>query len=304
LWHEFHRILAAFRPRWVCIENVPGLLSSNKGRDMGTIIGAMGKLGYGYAYRVLDAQWFDVPQRRRRVFIVGCLGNVRRAARVLFESESLPWDSPPSRETRSQVADCLTRGTESGGKGGYAGRCRDDDANIVAATLNSGGNSGGFRTEPGGHLIAHSQTARCLATRSNGSRYDGESEEFVVQDWPMTFDERNITSDINRSRVEPGLPCHTLHSDTPRVAFTLGATNRGVGQGHNTTHVTNRSSVRRLTPRECERLQSFPDDWTALDASGKPVSNSARYRMLGNAVACNVAAWIANRIRLAEESAA
>src|SRR5690606_14405977 len=108
MWYVFRRILGVVRPRWVFIENVPGLLSSQSGRDMGIILRSLGNLGYGYAYRVLDAQWFGVAQRRRRVFIVGCLGGVRSAAEILFESNSLPWDSPPSRSEAEHVADCLT----------------------------------------------------------------------------------------------------------------------------------------------------------------------------------------------------
>jgi len=99
LWSEFHRVIAELQPRWVVIENVPGLLSSNNGQDMGAILGALAELGYGWAYRVLDAQYFGVAQRRRRVFIVGCLGDAGCAAQVLFESESCERDTPPSRET-------------------------------------------------------------------------------------------------------------------------------------------------------------------------------------------------------------
>jgi DNA (cytosine-5)-methyltransferase 1 len=82
-------IAARYRPRWVIWENVPGVLSSNGGRDFGAFLGALGQLGYGWAYRVLDAQWFGVAQRRRRVFVVGCLGDSTSAAKVLFESESV-----------------------------------------------------------------------------------------------------------------------------------------------------------------------------------------------------------------------
>lgn len=114
LWFEFARIIAAQMPRVVLIENVPGLLSSNKGRDMGTILWTLGQLGYGWAYRVIDAQYLRVAQRRRRVFIVGCFGDMRRAAEILFESESLPWDPPPSREAGEEVAACVRGGTESG----------------------------------------------------------------------------------------------------------------------------------------------------------------------------------------------
>ena len=98
------------RPRWLVWENVPGVLSSNGGRDFGTFLGALGELGYGFAYRVLDAQWFGVAQRRRRVFVVGYLGDWRRAAEVLFESESVSRHPAPSREKRQETSKCLTAG--------------------------------------------------------------------------------------------------------------------------------------------------------------------------------------------------
>jgi site-specific DNA-cytosine methylase len=94
------------KPKWIVWENVSGVLSSNKGRDFGTFLGALGQLGYQYAYRVLDAQWVRthslpraVPQRRRRVFVVGYLGEVNRAAEVLFKLESLRGDPPARRKT-------------------------------------------------------------------------------------------------------------------------------------------------------------------------------------------------------------
>jgi len=98
------------KPKWLVWENVPGVLSSNRGRDFATFLTAMGKIGYGFAYRVLDAQYFGVPQRRRRVFVVGCLGDWRSAASVLFESESLSGHPAPSRETRKRVAPTVGTG--------------------------------------------------------------------------------------------------------------------------------------------------------------------------------------------------
>ena len=92
-----------FRPRWLVWENVPGVLSSNGGRDFGSFLGMLGELGYGWAYRVLDAQYFGVAQRRRRVFVVGYLGNWRRAAAVLFERHSLQGNPAPSREKRKRI---------------------------------------------------------------------------------------------------------------------------------------------------------------------------------------------------------
>ena len=96
-------ILDKFRPKWFVWENVPGVLSSNGGRDFGSFLGAVAELGYGFAYRVLDAQYFGVPQRRRRVFVVGCLGDWLSPAKVLFERESLCRNTPPSRQKREET---------------------------------------------------------------------------------------------------------------------------------------------------------------------------------------------------------
>jgi DNA (cytosine-5)-methyltransferase 1 len=101
-----------YRPEWVIWENVPGVLSSSGGRDFGSFLGALGNIGYGFAYRVLDAQYFGVPQRRRRVFVVAhSSGDSRRAAEVLFEPESLRGDSTKGRKTGQDTAQCLTTGT-------------------------------------------------------------------------------------------------------------------------------------------------------------------------------------------------
>jgi DNA (cytosine-5)-methyltransferase 1 len=96
-----------YRPDWLVWENVPGVLSSNGGRDFGTFLGGLGQLGYGFAYRVLDAQHFGVPQRRRRVFVVGCLGDWRRAAAVLFERHSLQGNPAPRRQAGQDASPCL-----------------------------------------------------------------------------------------------------------------------------------------------------------------------------------------------------
>ena len=103
-------IAERYQPRWLVWENVPGVLSSNKGRDFGTFLTALGQLGYGFAYRVLDAQYFGVAQRRRRVFVVGHLGDWRRAAAVLFERESLSGYPAPTRQEGEEVAKTLTTG--------------------------------------------------------------------------------------------------------------------------------------------------------------------------------------------------
>ena len=119
LWWEVVRLLEETRARWFVGENVPGLLSSNGGRDMGAVVGALGDLGYGVAYRVLDAQWFGVPQRRRRVFFVGHLGVPFAApAEVLFECESGAGHFASGGEAGPAVAAAAT-----GGSGGLEPVC-------------------------------------------------------------------------------------------------------------------------------------------------------------------------------------
>ena len=103
MW-EYVRCVRELMPRWVLWENVPGALSSSNGEDFGCLLRSLDELGYGLAWRVLDAQFFGVAQRRRRVFLVGCLGDVERACQVLFEPEGLPWDTPSSREKREELA--------------------------------------------------------------------------------------------------------------------------------------------------------------------------------------------------------
>jgi len=111
LFFEFMRVIAEISPSWVVIENVPGLLSSGGGRDMGIVLGSLAKFGYGFAYRVLDAQYHGVAQRRRRVFIIGHFGEPWSApAKVLFEPESCNWDTPPRREKKPLSASLLASG--------------------------------------------------------------------------------------------------------------------------------------------------------------------------------------------------
>lgn len=136
LWYAFRRIIALFRPTWVVLENVPGLLSSHGGRDLAAVLGGLEKLGYRWAYRVLDAQFFGLAQRRERVFIVASLGDFR-CAEVLFERESVCWDSPPSREEGKDAAEAS--------RGGAA----DCGIPSVAPTLLSGVNETGGTRPPG-----------------------------------------------------------------------------------------------------------------------------------------------------------
>jgi len=114
---EFLRAVREIQPTWFLFENVPGLLSSDEGRDFGIFLGQVAELGYGFAWRILDAQYFGVPQRRRRLFVVGHIGgDWRSAASVLFESESLQWNSEEGHSEGQSLADFTETGTpgESG----------------------------------------------------------------------------------------------------------------------------------------------------------------------------------------------
>ena len=117
-------IAERFKPKWLVWENVPGVLSSNKGKDFGSLLGGLAELGYGFAYRILDAQYFGVPQRRRRVFVIGCFGDWRAAAAVLFERGSLSGNLAPQRQAREEIAGTITTST---------GRC--DQAGSVSGSL-------------------------------------------------------------------------------------------------------------------------------------------------------------------------
>ena len=106
---EFIKCVDRFSPKWVVWENVPGVLSSNEGKDLGTFLGALADIGYGFAYRVLDTQYIRtqrfpraLPQRRRRIFVVGCLGDWKSSAKVLFDQEAMSGNPPPGRKERSR----------------------------------------------------------------------------------------------------------------------------------------------------------------------------------------------------------
>ena len=108
-------IAQRYRPKWLVWENVPGVLSSEGGRDFAALLRGLDELGYGWAYRVLDAQYFGVAQRRRRVFVVGHLGDWQRAAAVLFERHSLSGHPAPSRQARKGTAASTASSATAGG---------------------------------------------------------------------------------------------------------------------------------------------------------------------------------------------
>ncbi len=194
------------RPRWLVWENVPGVLSSNGGKDFGVFLGALGELGYGFAYRILDAQFFGVAQRRRRVFVVGYLGDWRAAAAVLFERHSLSGDSAPSREKRKEAASGVTHGLGDGGE------CARALTASNSATGRLDPHESTYVSQP---IALQDITSREKAQNGKGWNADGSAytvdthaTQGVAQ--PIPFDTTQITSKANYSKPESGDPCHPL----------------------------------------------------------------------------------------------
>ena len=437
----FGSIARHFSPRWLVWENVPGVLSSNGGRDFGSFLGMLGELGYGFAYRVLDAQYFGVAQRRRCVFVVGYLGDWRPAAAVLFELESLSGNLKPSREKGEETSRCLTRGsaqrydaesetmipvgvpdvmstllsstagvsrtgnavtehetyipmvgclggqhpnaatdteksptlTNAMGSGGghvplvnqalmqpiplnsmtMQGRPSDEGrmgsgigqpgdpcptitkahSHAVAqpiCLMDQGGSvmhiehnmTGTLRRETHGHepLVMQpiSIQGNLIGREAGGPQGVGASDEGVMYTLtkadvhgvaqPMAVHE-NQRSELTLSETVGTVTCSggkpgqgypavmqptIVHgTQDPCVSDIAFAQGRNSG-GENV--MVQSMAVRRLTPRECERLQGFRDDYTLIPWRGKEAPDGPRYKALGNSMAVPVMRWIGERI--------
>ena len=299
-------ILDKFRPKWCVWENVPGVLSSGRGRDFGAFLGALGELGYGWAYRVLDAQNFGVAQRRRRVFVVGCLGGWESSAKVLFESESLRGDIKKGRSKGKDIAtyppNCV--GTllarDYKGLGSF-----DHDKMVVQpipihaqATQYKGGgvnrnNDGkgnglgiGKPGDPMNTLTTNNVHAVAYENHPSDSRVKemGNICQTVTSTWGMGGGNIPFVQNVEQHYTFPAdmnFPC----SFTPNVSNTL--------LRHGTMSVSTNMAVRRLTEVECERLQGFPDNYTNIKEN---CPSGARYKALGNSMAVPVMRWIGERI--------
>jgi DNA (cytosine-5)-methyltransferase 1 len=247
---------------YVLIENVPGLLSSQGGRDFALVLATLAELGFhDLAWRVLDSRHFGVPQRRRRVFIVGRRATGRRACEILLEPEGGSRDSETRGEAGPGVAYASLSGIGSGGpddNDGQAGRV------IVANTISRRYGKG---------------VADTLTSGSHpGSNMPGRRRE----------DDTNIVaiSENQRGEVLETTYAHSLTSGGGKP-----------GQGYAAARTA--AGVRRLTPIECERLQGLPDDWTRVPDTAP---DSRRYAGLGDAVTSNVGEWIGRRLLEVEAS--
>jgi len=324
-------IARRYRPRWLVWENVAGVLS-DQGNAFGTFLGGLAELGYGFAYRVLDAQYVRtqrfgraVPQRRRRVFVVGYLGDWRRAAAVLFERESLLGNSPPRREAGKGAAPTLSARTKGGGG---LGTDFDLDGGLFTASMNghgqydadlptlrsSGADAGGSET-----LVASTgRVSHCLNAGGMG-RLDYETETLVAHlKSGGGFDVADpVAGTLQHGKQSAGsatsqdanggllVPCTTVAYRTTGNdgCYETGDVTACLNTGSDPNQITLLQSwrVRRLTPLECERLQGFPDGYTDVPWRRKNwTPDGPRYKALGNSMAVNVMAWLGHRIKLAD----
>ena len=224
-------IARRFRPRWIVWENVPGVLSSNGGRDFGSFLGALGELGYGWAYRVLDAQWVRtqrhpraVAQRRRRVFVVGCLGDRTRAAKVLFESQSVCRDSQKSGKTRKGAAGTSSRRTARW----------------------SGDVAGSLDTECGGNKLTHQTLLNGHAIVGSLSAEDGEQGHTTVQA-------------AKSGMLVPAAFTYSGYSNKP-AWITGGRTDCLSGSGH---HDSSHQGIGVMVPARMVAFGEYVEDGTA-----------------------------------------
>ena len=260
-------ILDKFRPKWCIWENVPGVLSSNKGKDFGAFLGALGELGYGWAYRVLDAQNFGVAQRRRRVFVVGCLGSWESAAKVLFESESLSGDTKKGRTKKQETSKYAGRG--------IATICPTIGCELAKQVNNQMvKNAEAFYIpEPVTYCI---QGGGTTSKSANGSGYK-EEQSFTLN----VIDVHGVATfvDTYNGTIQNGVSA-TITADV-------------AGPTHSGPKIMQNMAVRRITPTECERLQGFPDGYTNIKEN---CPDGPRYKALGNSMAVPVMKWIGERI--------
>ena len=287
-----------YRPEWLVWENVPGVLSSNRGRDFAAFLNGLAELGYGFAYRVLDAQYFGVPQRRRRIFVVSHIGGWQRAAAVLFERESLQGHlgqggAPQENSAafiegsfgtyrQSAAGGTLKAGGDAGQGGsetllacrmrGFGDYVQDNTAGTVKARDHKDATD---------LIVVHGRQDPCTDNRAFAldCQHSGNTNVVCINGNIIGKDPNGTSGGNGMGAIQDG------------TAYTLTATDRHA--------VSDGFQVRRFTPAECERLQGFPAGHTQIPWRGKPAADcpdGPRYKAIGNSMAVPVMRWIGERI--------
>jgi len=288
LFHEGVRIIKELRketnneyPRISIWENVYGALNSNRGADFGVILNEMAEAGsLVQEWRVLDAQYFGVPQRRRRVFLISVFDSAT-AARcpdpLLPVSEGVQWHPSTSNQARQTVAG---ETPTSFGSGSFGGDLAGGSETLAVFTK-----SKRPQTSTDDETWVANQPNPTLNAFDQG---DTRTTTAIVQTGAQAVAYGLQGNMIGRQDHNGPQGAGISHPDDPM--FSLTSTDRHA--------VATTMAVRRLPPLECERLMGWPDGWTATKADGTPQPDTHRYKQCGNGIASPVAQWIAQQLLL------
>lgn len=291
-WHQC-RIADTSSAPWVIWENVVGALSSSGGSDFASVLWGLTGTHPGMpdgarwqsqgvvvgpkrwaAWRVLDAQWFGVPQRRRRLFVVAGPRDVCRPE-ILLECEGMFGDTPTRPQAEQEIAGTL--GTRPQ---------RDDLDNHGAYVVESVDSPMAFVKAKRARSVDDDESWQSDRPAPTLNQFDNghETRATVLAVEPVSF--------RWHSSGRAGFDIRSDHVGTLTVGSGLGIPSPpGV-----MTSSDDQTTVRRLTPRECERLMGFPDDWTRWNAEGHEQADSHRYKQCGNGVVTPVTEWIGRRL--------
>jgi DNA (cytosine-5)-methyltransferase 1 len=291
------------KPKWIVYENVPGLLSSNGGRDFGSFVGALVQLGYGWAMRILDAQHFGVPQRRRRVFVVACLGDWRAAAEVLSLREGLRGYLETGNKKRKGAAADAGASVEAGGlprtvgticadthPGAYTGQ--DAYTGRLIPAINPAANVQPYTAS------SFAQYAEGVGTvRASGGDLGGGSETLLTEPVPFRKSKRACSTTDNETRV-PADASNTLnnfdlgdtrttHAVVQPVAIQGTIIGRGENAGPQGTGATEGGPMFTLTKTDIHGVCHQMPGTVAptIGASGPPYSRTGNERVEAEALA-------------------
>ena len=288
---EFLRIAEAIRPRWLVLENVPGLLSSNKGLDFERLLREVAACGYGVGYRCLDSRYFGVPQRRRRIFLVArrVEAGVDPRAASGFALQSLcesgsgdttpcipPWQNAPRTVDGGVGGGSIFNATGAFGNWVEEARARELSRRDYKSSNHLVANDDLVSFYPTGGSHGFTREDGVSPPLKRGSGVGAESGTAIAYRKSARV---NADPDSPETWVDDGR-ANTLNK------FDVGDVR--------TTHAVVSSGVRRLCPTECEALMGWPRNWTAPE--GVKASDSRRYAACGDGIVANVAYWIGQRI--------
>jgi len=258
LFFDILRLAKERRPQYILLENVSGLLSHDGGKTFGTILTALAELGYSVEWQVLNSKNFGVPQNRERVFIVGHLGGLR--GRQVF-----PITGESGRNPKE-----LTKGMSQGYR----------VYNPEGSSITLAGEAGGLGAKTGLYAVKPCLTPERTETRQQGRRFkDNEEPMFTL-----------TGQDVHGVAIDNG------KLKRKEISTNIDANcGKGLDNHQARTGIKEEMRIRKLTPRECWRLQGFPD-W-AFEKAAEVNSDTQLYKQAGNGVTVNVVYEIAKRLK-------